>query len=147
MANYYATNVDYYATSVDLSAYQFLAMKLTSSGVVDLYDDIQPGVNPVRPIGILNNRPGENSIANVQSGGIGKIVAAAPINVGEDFTIDTAGRAKQLSDAPPGMSLWIFGKAETAASSAGDIIECLINIRRMDDNGSIEQPPPGGYGF
>ena len=114
----------------DLSASQYLAVKLNSSGQV-----VVAGAGEAA-IGILQNKPGAGQAATVRVGGASKAKAGGTIAAGADvaanssgaIVVATAGRTN-TSDADaaadPLIGSYTLGAALSGAAS-GDIFDILI---------------------
>lgn len=111
-----------FVAGADLSALQYTAVKLNSSGqvvAVAAVTDI--------PIGILQNAPLSGATAEVLIVGGSKVIASAAITLPAVLGVDASGRAKKLA-AGTDTTQYIVGQADVAAGATGDIISAVFNF-------------------
>lgn len=111
-----------FAAGADLSALQWTAVKLNSTGQVVAVAAITDV-----PIGILQNAPISGAAAEVLIIGGTKILASAAIALPAVLGVDATGRAKKIA---PGTDTtqYVIGQADIAASATGDIITAVVNF-------------------
>ena len=109
----YGTDVTEIA-GADLSAAQFLAVKLTSTGLVIA------GAGDFA-LGILQNKPANGQAATVRIDGKSKFVAGGAVTKGALLASDAAGKAKAAT-AGATTSSNVIAQATEAAAGAGQII-------------------------
>jgi hypothetical protein len=110
-----------FPAGADLSANQYQAVKLNSSGqvvAVAAITDI--------PIGVLQNQPNAaGKAAEVVVFGGTKMVASAAITLPALVGVDTAGKAKKIAAGTDGTQ-YILGQAVQAAGASGDLISVYV---------------------
>lgn len=103
--------------AADLSANQYYAVKVNSSGQIALCS-----VLGEVPTGILQNKPTSGQAAEVRHGGTSKAVAGAAITAGASVMVNASGKVITL--ATTGSNA--IGIALESAGADGDIIEILV---------------------
>jgi Uncharacterized conserved protein (DUF2190) len=76
-------------------------------------------------MGVSKTSAAPNEHIDVQIDGVAYVEAGAAVAVGADVTSDSLGRGITASPAA-GVNAYIAGKAQSAASAAGDIIEVQL---------------------
>lgn len=116
----------------DLSAGQYLFVKINNAGRVVLCGDGEPG------IGVLQNKPTSGQAAAIQVGGRTKVKAGGVIAIGAYIASGASGVAKTAvlgrtktddtaAAADPLLGSYVFGiNLEAAASVENQIIEVLL---------------------
>lgn len=112
-----ADNTVTYPANADLSAHQFKAVDVNSSGNIVL-----ASAAGQRVIGVLQNKPNAaGQSAGVAVSGVTKMIASAAITAGALVTTTNAGLAVTAATTN-----FILGRAMTAAGAANDVIEVLL---------------------
>lgn len=108
-----------YVAGADLSAKQYLAVKLTAANTVGV------AAAGEKAIGVLQNKPTSGLAAAVREIGRTKLVVdgnAAAIAAGDFLKSDALGKGvKTTTDKD-----FVFARAEEASTVAGDIIEVTV---------------------
>lgn len=116
--------------NADLSSYQFRFVKFTSGKVTYC------STTGEQAIGVLQDKPAAADRAAAVAGYNGtttKVEAGAAISAGADVMTDTEGRAITHTSAA---GLQKLGVAVTAATAAGEMIDCILITPGVDINGS-----------
>src|SRR3954471_3680631 len=110
-----------YPANADLSAKQYLFVKLLSTGKVDVCS-----ATTDKPYGILQNKPTANQAAQVRILGISKLVYAGTTAAGDALSCDAAGKAVTVTNA--GTTLYASATAVLSANtSANDVAQAFVN--------------------
>ena len=105
----------------DLTAKQYLAVKLTESGTVDVVAAVTDKV-----IGILQNAPDSGEAAEVMVSGVSYLKAGDTIDVSSNPTVGSANDGECVAYAPgTDTTKYIVGTALRDAA-AGDIVAVLL---------------------
>jgi hypothetical protein len=110
-----------FVAAADLSAQQFRFMRQTAAFAVNVC-----AASTDVPVGVLQNKPLAGEAVDLGLIGTTKVVAGAAIAAGAEVMSDAQGRAITATGA--GNS--VFGRAVSAATAAGQIIELLIPGRQ-----------------
>jgi hypothetical protein len=110
-------NVGSIEAAADLSALQYRAVKMSSTGLTPCT------VAGEKIAGVSQNKPITGQVVDLAVVGVTKFVAGAAVARGALVMTDTAGRV--ITSATAGST--IIGWALEAAGAAGDIITVLLN--------------------
>lgn len=109
----------------DLSSYQYYIAQLASTaGTISISTSATSNT-----IGVLVNDPTAGQAAQVQVGGIAKVLAETSVGIGDAVTSSSTGRAKATTTGGDK----IIGTALDASGSAGDLIRVLLGVSWMGD--------------
>jgi hypothetical protein len=103
--------------AADLSAKQFYAGKLDSTGKVAL-----SGANDKAALGIIGNKPAAGETAELVIGGTTRAIVSEAVAVGDRLTPTAAGKLEVVDLADEAY----IARALEPATADGDIIEVLI---------------------
>lgn len=120
-----------FIAGADLSAAQFKAVKVTSSGVVLAGDGEAAD-------GVLQNNPKSGQSATVAYSGLSKFIAGGNVSIGDFIASDANGKAKtavkgrtNTSDAGSStdalVGSFVLGKAFSASAADGTVITVLLH--------------------
>ncbi len=111
--------------NADFSSAQYGAVYMNTSGKAVLITD--PDTIVQEPLGVIYNKPTAGANALIRKfDGSGKITvnAGESITIGDWITMSTSGMA--ITTAAVGQ--WTVGRAETAASAAGERITMIASV-------------------
>src|SRR5579884_3092417 len=120
MANTGPTPIKYsFVAASDLSTKQFYFVKLTASNTVDVCSAATD-----KPIGVLQNTPGQNGTAEVLISGIGKVSSSAALAAGAQIGTSAAGQGAALV-AGTDTTKYVVGTVLEASGAAGGLATCV----------------------
>lgn len=104
-----------FVAAADLSAKQYFFVKMTDANTVNLAG------NGEAAVGVLINKPTSGQIAQVQIGGLAKVVAAGALNAPVRISADAAGKATTATTGE-----YVTGLTTQDASGDGSVVECIL---------------------
>lgn len=111
-----------FPANADLSAKQYLFVKLVTGGKVDVCAAVTD-----KPIGVLQNKPTLGQAANVRIFGITKVVFAGTSAIGDALGTDAAGKAATYT-APVATNPTKYIVAQgTVAAVANDVAQAFVD--------------------
>jgi len=123
--NFFTPTIGLVATG-DQSSNQYKVMKFGSTAkTVKLASAVTDTL-----AGILQNEPASGEAALVAVAGVCKAAAEASVTQGSYLAVSSTGRVKSTTTNLD----YLIGYALEASSSAGDIIEIVVNITTMSDS-------------
>jgi hypothetical protein len=121
-ANFSQSVLGSFVAGADLTANQWQAVKLDTTGAV-----VAVAAVTDIPVGVLQNAPKAGQSAEVLVIGGTKFKASAAIALPAVLGVDATGRAKKLA-AGTDTTQYIIGQADAPASATGDIISAVVNF-------------------
>ncbi len=104
-------------SNADLDGKVFYFAKIsTSTGLLDLAGDDDPVVGV-----FIEVNKGANTPCTAQTGGVAKVVLAAPITGGVRVDADSSGKAVAVTSSEPGVGVTLTG------GTTGDIVSVLLH--------------------
>ncbi len=104
-------------SNADLDGKVFYFAKLsTSTGLLDLAGDDDPVIGVFTEV-----NKGAGTPATAQTGGVAKVVLAAPINAGVRVDSDSSGKAISVTSNEPGVGVTMSG------GTTGDVVSVLLH--------------------
>jgi len=109
------------AAAADYSSYQFYLVKQnTSTGRATV-----ASTRGEKVLGVLQDDPdAAGRSGSVRVYGVAKVIVGAAVTIDDELTVDASGRAIKASLD----SDYVWGRALTAASNAGEVIAALVTI-------------------